>query len=711
MGRRVDDRGRTIEGRRSAMNRDRPVGRAAPSRVPAVIGDAGLVRESLRVAAAMASAAAAFGLVEASLLLARDEVAIGGARLLPAAAILYGVLGAAAGVGLVALRRVAARVSAAARRPGWHLAAAAALAAVVAIAWPINRAWLGDALSPASVATNGALLLIGAPLLARGLAPVVERLARTIDGSRWLRARVALVAVSVTAAVPWLMTPAGGGSSGEAAAPAEAGDEARPNVLLLILDTLRADRLGCQGGDPANSPNLDALASRGVRFSQCLAAAPYTKPSVASLLTGRLPPRLGMEPFGARLPTRERPLATVLREVGYRTGLFSANAFVSPTFGFGRGVERYVGPQVSPAAALVGFHVLARLRDAWVEAARLPESPWRWYEALVSLPFDRSLARHDPRAPELVSELLRFVDECEASGSREVRAPWFAHVQLMETHAPYRPAASQLRGPPVRSEVALPDGAAHLFLPFRTAAPLPAAELAAMNATYDACVRTVDAAVGGIVAALEARGLLESTLVIVTSDHGEEFFDHGGFGHGHSLHRELLHVPLIWCAPGRLPAGRVVASQVRLIDLVPTLLELLSLAPPPDAPDMDGQSLLSALRRRPDDGEAEVEDRVALATVEWGGSSAAALRDGARTVIVARDGSAERVQCFDATGDPAEQHDLAAGDAREAAAAATSAAELWTLVEHFAADRATESAAILDPATQALLESLGYANR
>jgi len=519
--------------------------------------------------------------------------------------------------------------------------------------------------------------------------------------------------------VPWIAAVVAGGGPGDGARAGGAGAgvaDARPNVLLIVLDTLRADRLGCHGYGAATSPQLDALAARGVRFAECFAAAPYTKPSVASLLTGRLPPRLGMEPFGARLPAGELPLAAVLQAAGYRTGLFSANAFVAPTFGFGRGVERYVGPQVSPAAALIGFHVLARLRDAWVEAAGLPEAPWRWYEALVSLPFDLSGARHDPRAPELVAELLRFVDAAGEGAGAGAGRPWFAHLQLMETHAPYRPAPEQRIDGAARAEMELPEGAAHLFLPFRAAPPLPAAELAALNATYDACVRTADAAVGEVIAALEARGLLESTVVLVTSDHGEEFFDHGGFGHGHSLHRELLHVPLIWCAPERLPAGRVVASQVRLIDVVPTLLELLELAVPPDALVLDGESLLPLLRRRQEaedagNGQADVgaTDRVALATVEWGGSSALALRDGSRTVIVARDGGAERVQCFDARADPMEQRDLAAGDPREAAAAAAIAITLETQVDQLAAERGAAPSVNLDPATKALLEKLGYA--
>ncbi len=673
-----------------------------------------LTHELRRVAGAATATAAAFGLVEAVVRILRDEVAIGGLRLLPAAALLYGVLGAAAAVAQVAVRRVAARLGPRARQPGWHVAAGTALAVIAGIAWPINRAWIGDAFSPAGLAVNGALLLLGVPVVACGLLPSCERVVGAATRVRWLRVRTAVLVVALGTALPWVAAVVVGGdsdapSSGSGGRPRASGTAAgageRPNVLLIVLDTLRADRLGCQGHRAATSPQLDALAARGVRFAECFAAAPYTKPSVASLLTGRLPPRLGVDPFGARLPAGERPLAAMLQAAGYRAGLFSANAFVAPTFGFGRGVEQYVGPQVSPAAALIGFHVLARLRDAWVEAAGLPEAPWRWYEALVSLPFDRSGARHDPRAPELVAELLRFVDAGAGAGR-----PWFAHLQLMETHAPYRPAPGQRVFADARAEMGLPEGAAHLFLPFRAALPLPEGELAALNATYDACVRTADAAVGEVVAALEARGLLDSTIVIVTSDHGEEFFDHGGFGHGHSLHRELLHVPLIWCAPERLPAGRVVASQVRLIDVVPTLLELLDVAAPPDAPALDGESLLPLLRRRSGESAEEegATDRVAVATVEWGGSSAMALRDGQRTVIVARDGGDERVQYFDALADPNEQSDLAASRAEAAEAAATAAATLEALIRQLASDRVSTPAATLDPATKALLEQLGY---
>ncbi|MSR46932.1 MAG: DUF1501 domain-containing protein [Planctomycetes bacterium] len=691
-----------------------------------------LARELALAGGWCVAAAMAWGLVEATWRVARGEVPIGGARLLPAAALLYGVLGAGLALGQVVLRRALGwprRQTAPAALPevsvlGWHFSVAAAIALVALVAYPLNRWCLADALGGASLALNGTLLAIGAPLLAWALRRVSAAAAAWVARTRWLRARVALLLLLVTVAgAAWRLAstwsaagPSSGGSArlGRTTSDSAAhGSAARFNVLLIVLDTLRADRLGCYGHSRSTSPNIDAIAARGVLFEECLAQAPHTKPSTASLLTGRLPPRLGVEPFGAALPDDEWPLAELLHAAGWRTGLFSANAFVAPTFGFGQGVERYVGPMVSPAAPLAAFHVLARLRDVWVEALQLPEAPWRWYEALVSLPFDMSGARNDPRAAELTQELLRFVDAGAGSGSSGGGgAPWFAHVQWMETHAPYRPRAEHRVFEGAREQADVPASARHLFLPFTRAQPLPPAELDALNATYDACIHEVDAEVGALLKSLETRDLLDSTLVIVTADHGEEFYDHGGFGHGHSLHRELLHVPMILRAPELLPAGRRVASQVRSLDLLPTLLELLAVELPAGAPPLDGESLLSLLRRAPSEASgasAESAPRPAFASVEWGGSHAFATRDGTRTVIVARDGSDERILAFDPTADPREQHDLAAADPREAEAATATARTLEAFARAAAAGHAAGREAALDPAMKSLLQRLGYA--
>ncbi|MBL8842040.1 MAG: sulfatase-like hydrolase/transferase [Planctomycetes bacterium] len=662
--------------------------RAAPS----------LSRELAAALALLVPAAVAIGVVEAAWRVAGGELPIGGARLLPAAALLYGVLGVAQAVAQVAVRRLLAGTPLGRAVGGvapWHVAVALAFGIAAAVALPLHRELLADAFGAASLAFNGVLLLGVVPLLARLLQRPSAALLRAAAGTGGrLATRAFQAALAVTCAAPLFFTPPG-------LAIGERGADAggRPNVLLLVLDTLRADHLGCYGYARATSPNLDALAAKSVLFEECFAQAPHTKPSMASLLTGRLPPRHGVEAFGASLPPDEQPLAELLHAAGYRTGLFSANAFVAPTFGFAQGIERYVGPLVSPAAPLAAFHVLARLRDVWVEALHLPERPWQWYEALVSLPFDRAAARHDPRAAELHDELLRFV--------AAEPTPWFAQVQLMETHAPYRPRLEHRCFDGAAAELDLPETTRHLFLPFARAEPLPPESLAALVATYDACIRDVDAEVGALLAQLEERGALDDTVVIVVADHGEEFYDHGGFGHGHSLHRELLRVPLIVNAPARLPAGRRVPTQVRSLDLLPTLLELLELELPGDAPPLDGESLLPLLRMNPDEPPAP---RAAFASVQWGGSSALSSRDGTRTVIVAREGGEERVQSFDPRADPQEQHDLAATDPREAESARATAAALTEFAKAAAAQAGRSARdATLDPATKSLLKALGYA--
>ncbi len=673
-----------------------------------------LLHELAAALAVLVPCGAACGLVEAALLVAQGRVAIGGFRLLPAAALLYGVLGAITAAGLVVVRRVVLGRQAPSRATGWYLAAAVGLGVIVAVAYPLNRRWLPDAFGAMSLGINGALLVGGVPLIARVVARPCSRVASLAATSRGRCVIGGLLALLFAAAVAPLLLPMDRGA--RRGAVGDAGD--RPNVLLLVIDTLRADHLRCYGGARPTSPRIDAVASRGVLFEHCIAQAPHTKPATASLLTGRIPPRLGVELFGASLPDREQPLAELLRGAGYRTGLFSANAFVAPTFGFGQGVDRYVGPMVSPAAPLAAFHVLARLRDVWVEALHWPERPWRLFEELVSLPFDRSGERSDPRAAELNEELLAFVD---GTGAAVSFAPWFAQIQYMEAHAPYRPAEAHRLFEGAVALADVPPASRHLFLPFHGGTRLDAAARAALIATYDACIHEVDAAIGALLAALEQRGVLDHTVVVVTADHGEEFFDHGGWGHGHSLFTELVHVPLILSAPSLLPAGRRVSTQVRSIDLVPTLLELLALELPATAPPLDGETLLPLLRVDPDrptpaaadrDGTtpaAPTAARPAFSSVQWGGSSALAQRDGARTVIVARDGADERLLAFDALLDPGETTDLVAMDPAHATVARRTAEALADYARAAAAAASVSAHAALDDATRSALQRLGYA--
>jgi arylsulfatase A-like enzyme len=294
---------------------------------------------------------------------------------------------------------------------------------------------------------------------------------------------------------------------------------ARPNLLLVVIDGLRADRL-----DADHTPNLLRLARTGVQFRQARAPAPWTRPSIASLFTGVPPARHGVvtEAPDAALPADLPTLASVLRAAGHATAAFSANLHLAPPFGLARGFSR----------ARVLHEDGAQLRDAL-------------------------LAHLERDAPE----------------------PWFAFAFLMDSHHPFRHRPefdrSSAIAAPLRNAAEL--GAAGDRGARGVPEPTPD-EVRKLAALYEENVRYADARVGEILDALVARGQLARTLVVVVADHGEAFGEHGSFFHGHDLHDGVLRVPLLVAGPG-VPAGVVRDDPVSLVDLPATLLAWIGVAP------------------------------------------------------------------------------------------------------------------------------------
>lgn len=288
-----------------------------------------------------------------------------------------------------------------------------------------------------------------------------------------------------------------------------------PNLLLLVLDGLRADRL-----DAARTPNLVRLAGAGLWLQQARTITPWTRPSIASLFTGVPPARHGVasEAPDAALPPDLPTLAGVLRAAGYSTAAFSANLHLDPAFGLVRGFSR----------ARVVHEDGAALRDAVLAHVASP-------------------------APE----------------------PWFVFAFLMDTHHPFRhrPEFDRSSGiaAPLRSAAEL--GAGRDRAARGVAEPTPA-EVRKLEALYDENVRYVDARVGELLDGLAARGALARTIVVVAADHGEAFGEHGSYFHGHDLHEEVLRVPLLVAGPG-VPAGEIRVDPVSLVDLPGTLLAWL----------------------------------------------------------------------------------------------------------------------------------------
>ncbi|HLK12241.1 MAG TPA: sulfatase [Candidatus Binatia bacterium] len=315
---------------------------------------------------------------------------------------------------------------------------------------------------------------------------------------------------------------------------------ARPNIVVIVVDTLRADRLGTYGSSRNLTPFLDGLAARGAVFEHAFAPSAWTNPSVASLLTSRYPSQHHVSNFDSKLGDDEVTFAERLTASGWEAAGFSANFQLAAANGYAQGF-----------------------------------ATWRTFPETFKL-----------RGPGLRRACVEWLD----GGARRVGAPLLLYLQFMEPHAPYEPP------PPFRERFALPErsgvsaaAANHKLLGLDWGA-LSADEVALLASLYDAEVAAADAELRALFDDLDARGVLRSAIVVVTADHGEEFREHGFLAHGVTLYQTVLHVPLLFIGPG-IPAGRRVRENVSLIDLAPTLLDLAGL---PAEPRFEGRSLRPA---------------------------------------------------------------------------------------------------------------------
>jgi arylsulfatase A-like enzyme len=312
-----------------------------------------------------------------------------------------------------------------------------------------------------------------------------------------------------------------------------------PSVLLVSMDTLRAQSVGAYGCARPTTPALDALAAEGALFENAFSSAAYTLPAHVSLLWGRDVRSHRVIVPATVVPPEDRSVAEVLHAAGWATAAVSSAAvWLTPAIGFRRGF------------------------DAFVE-----HPPPYHYPAEPAYPgFTRGLGW------------------VAAQGRR----PFFAFLHNFQVHRPYLP----------------PPEYAGLF-----AGASPRAAIEAEQLAYEREVRYGDDQLRALLDALDWLGLRDRTLVIVTADHGEAFFEHGWVEHTYDVHDEIARVPLVMRLPGAIPAGRRVAEPVSLIDVAPTILDLLGL---PHAERMDGTSLLPLLT-----GAAERLPRAGVFTEAW----------------------------------------------------------------------------------------------
>lgn len=360
---------------------------------------------------------------------------------------------------------------------------------------------------------------------------------------------------------PWLLlavTVVGGVVRGRqlvrekrALASLKAAGPGAPNVLLIVLDTVRAMDLGLYGYSRPTSPVLARWADRGVTYRRAFSVAPWTLPSHASMFTGRLVHEMSadwMVPLDDQWPT----LAETLAQAGYATAGFSANTdYVSGEVGLARGFAHFDDYSLTPGLIL--------------RSAALGRAVGRNQLIRRIIGNDRLLGRKD--APEISRA---FLDWIQGQQGR----PWFAFLNYYDAHRPYQPpapfdtmfAAGDIRPDPRFRQDEDPKH------------PWTGADARNFIAAYDGAIAYLDAELGKLFDELERRGEFGRTLVILTSDHGEEFGEHRLYDHGHTLYQAALHVPLLIWWPGEAPAGQNVEEAVSLRDIPATVAAAAGMA-------------------------------------------------------------------------------------------------------------------------------------
>jgi arylsulfatase A-like enzyme len=449
------------------------------------------------------------------------------------------------------------------------------------------------------------------------------------------------------------------------------------SVVLITLDTVRADRVGAyapgSGSTASLTPAIDALARQGILFEQAISSSPWTLPALASVMTGESPRQHGAgwllrsrDPL-ARSALRSGPtLARVMQAHGYFTQAFVTNPFVSVQYGMEQGFDGY--------------------EHLTLEAETL--------KGMGKTPVVRAFTMAFPE--------LGFSDRGEAVTARAVR--WLRRhrderfllwLHYIDPHAPYVDSedgpGTSFRGDTLLNERRAGFSVKHVDIARIRSGEihLSAAERQELIALYDREVRYVDEQVGRVIAELDRLDIAEETLVVVLSDHGEEFWEHGGVEHGHTLYDELVRVPFVLRGPG-LAKGARVSGVVRLIDVAPTILDLLGLPPLIGA---RGVSLLSRLR-----GEHE-EPLVAVSESLLFAEEQTAVRTDRSKYVRWADG---REEFYDLLTDPSEQRSTAAcGDLAPVHA-------LFSQAVDGVSGTILTSSVVPDPRVHAGLRSLGY---
>ena len=540
----------------------------------------------------------------------------------------------------------------------------------VVLPW-LNIAFLPRFDSPQSMLGNAAAVVLVALC-----APFVLRLRRTVA--------VAILLFGLAVNLSPLLRASGsavGKSAQHAALPF--------NVMVVLIDTLRADHLGAYGYSRPTSPNFDALARDGVLFDRTTSQAAYTKASVASLMTGLFVHNHGVIASGDALGTDHVTLAEAMRRRGYHTVAFSSNPWITPEFHFDRGFDDFESGRAT-VPQLTALYKMLKWFDHSLGGygMRTNLSGLAFWGASANL----SNSERDRMLTDGV------VDWIGAQGDD----PFFLYVHLIGPHDPYDPPADYARRfhePEWDGRIGRSIRPARVATIFEVADPLDERVRTAMIGQYDAAIAYADTQLGRLIEALRTSGKLDRTLVVVTADHGEEFYEHHNWRHGNQLYNEVVHVPLAFRLPGRLTPTRR-DDLAMLVDVFPTVVNLVD--PSPLEKGLDGRPLF-----------AEADGVPAAFAEDWwleGGTYVSRMvRQGSLKLQVTRDDARglQRRELYNLSTDAAEQRNLLENPD---AVSEKDEGQLQSLLAHLG-DKVSGASAVsvdVDPSTKERLRQLGY---
>ena len=375
------------------------------------------------------------------------------------------------------------------------------------------------------------------------------------------------------------------------------------NVIVLVVDTLRARDLGCYGGERSPSPAIDALAQNGVRFSRAYAAAPWTKPSIASILTGRLPAAHQVRRLNSAINPAVPTAAELLQAEGFETGGVVSHIVLARKYGYARGFDTYLN--VNPNAP-----------HKTVSGARVTDQAIQWLgQRRKDKPFFLFLHYFDPH--------YNYIHHPRFSRTDGYRGPLTPAMDIRE----------------LRAKIGQ-------FAP---------ADVEFLKNLYAEEIAYTDWQIARLMDHLKEADLTRKTLIVVTADHGEEFLEHGALDHTGTLYEELIHIPLIFSLPGTL-APAVVDTPVSQVDILPTLL---SFGRNRWSGSSDGESLVPLLTGGTDAGPSHP----IISEVDF--VSSGKVKDAFKTCTVQgddkliHDRSADAWQLYDLKNDPHELHPIA----------------------------------------------------